>query len=88
MSTTFANCPCCDEHMRLRTREFSDQAMSALIAWGEIDAKKIGLPLCDDCYEEMREVLIDRVDDLGAAQPTKTPKVATKAEKKPKQKAG
>lgn len=87
MSTTFANCPLCDEHARLRAREFSDQAMSALIAWGEIDAAGLGKPLCDDCYTELREVLIDRTDELVASQPAGKTEDVAKSRKKAKQKA-
>lgn len=84
MTTTIANCPRCDEESRLRAREFSDQATSALISWGEIIPTDIGLPVCDECYTDLREVLIDRVEELG--QPIDEPQ--SKSTTKPRKKSG
>ena len=81
MSVTIANCPRCDEESRLRAREFSDQATAALIAWGEMTKATVGNPVCDECYTDLRETLIDRADELTQLQDSK------KTTQKPKKRA-
>lgn len=58
-------CPRCGEMARLRARSFSDQAISALVAWQEVTESAALQPICDECYGELREVLIDRHEELG-----------------------
>ena len=69
-------CPRCHEDARLRLREFSDQAAAALLVWEELSKKDLGQPICDACYEELRDVLIDRASELeeAAKQPIPEPK--------------
>lgn len=64
-AATLGDCPRCDERSRLRARVFSDQATAALVAWRELDEHTVGQAICDNCYDELREVMIDRADDLA-----------------------
>ena len=38
-----------------------------LLLWGEISADSVDQPICEQCYTEMREILIDRTDEIEAA---------------------
>ena len=58
------HCPRCHEAVKIRLRNFSQQALSALAEWGEMEPQIQGSAICDGCYDELREVLIDRVDEL------------------------
>lgn len=70
-------CSHCGEEAKSRRREFSEQAYSALLIWGEIQAATVDQAICEHCYIELRDVLIDRADDIvqsaeqQAAQPRK-----------------
>ncbi len=64
MSTKTPGCPRCGMNARLQKRTFSDQALKALIAWGDLDAKLKEEGVCDSCYGELRDVLIERSEDL------------------------
>lgn len=57
-------CAACHGEQKSAKREFSDQAWAALISWGEISAQAIDHPICTDCYVNLREVLIDRSEDI------------------------
>ena len=57
------SCVRCFSSSRARKRDFSDQAYSMLLAWGEIDESAIDAPICDECYKELRELLIERADE-------------------------
>ena len=60
-------CPRCRVEAKLRLRDFSPQAQAALVAWDEMDKSVMGNPICDDCYAELREVLVDRADELAVS---------------------
>ena len=60
-------CAHCSAGVRSRRREFSDQIWSVLITWGEVDKSLVMEPICDDCYNEFRETLIDRANELEMA---------------------
>lgn len=66
-----AGCPRCGIAGRCRIRDFSEQALAALIAWGELEPKHVAHGVCDDCYGELREVLIDFTE--APAAPTVLP---------------
>ena len=55
-------CPGCNEITSCRHREFSAQTWSLLIEWQEVDEDAVGKPMCSECYRDLREVLIERVD--------------------------
>ena len=62
--TKVQRCPYCNTNQKCRQRNFSDQIWATLVLWKEIQASAISQPLCDDCYNELREVLIDRASEL------------------------
>lgn len=61
-------CPRCSGEEKTRVRSFSDQATAALVVWGELNKKLLGQPLCDSCYTELRDVLIERADELARGE--------------------
>ena len=44
-----------------------DRAIAALVSWGELDESLVDQPICDDCYEELREALIDGESEVAAS---------------------
>ena len=75
-------CANCSGHARSRRRAFTEQAWAVLTVWGEVGRNAVDQPLCDHCYNELREVLIDRAEEIEAALtqpvPAQTQKVAAK----------
>lgn len=69
-------CPRCDSEEKLRHREFSTQATAALVVWGEIQEKVVGVPICEGCYDELREVLIERNEEINNPKPDRRPVIA------------
>lgn len=63
-----AECPRCGMHATLKAREFSPQARSALVAWGEIEEGHQMAEICGECYSELREVLVERADEIPRAK--------------------
>ena len=64
-STHFTHqCTSCDENAKSVRREFSDQAWAALVAWSEVSQKAVDSPICNDCYFNFRDVLIERADEM------------------------
>lgn len=61
------HCSHCQSNTKARRRDFSEQTWTVLMVWGEIDAKTADQPLCEPCYNELREVLIDRTDEIEKA---------------------
>jgi hypothetical protein len=61
------NCNRIPQHTHPRRRSFSEQAWAALLLWEEISPQALEQPICDICYEEMRDILIDRADEVNAA---------------------
>ena len=70
MSSKLMDCPRCGMNARLTKRSFSEQAISALVLWGDMDKQLVGQEICDSCYAELREVLIDRSEDLKSVKVT------------------
>lgn len=64
VSETCANCA---EVTKCKRRDFSEQAWSVLLVWDEIEPSAVDQPICQDCYTELRDVLIDRADEIEAA---------------------
>lgn len=58
------DCPRCGIESRVKKRDFSDQALAALVTWGELESEMIDEPICKDCYAELRDILIERSDDV------------------------
>ena len=57
-------CGSCDSQAKSSRREFSDQAWAALVSWSEVSSKAVDAPICNDCYFNFRDVLIERADEL------------------------
>lgn len=57
-------CSSCEGHVKSVRREFSNQAWAALVAWNEISSKAVDDAICNDCYFNFRDVLIDRADEM------------------------
>lgn len=57
-------CSSCEGHAKSVRREFSDQAWAALVAWNEVGSHVVDSPLCNDCYFNFRDVLIERADEM------------------------
>ena len=80
MAVKVDECPRCGEVTKLRHREFSDQALAALIQWGEIEREIVGKAVCEDCYEDLRESLIERGSELQTSKKGKKKKSSSKRE--------
>jgi len=57
-------CASCDGNAKSSKRDFSDQAWAALVAWSEVSPSAVDAPICNDCYFNFRDVLIERADEL------------------------
>jgi len=53
-------CACCDIFRRTGKRFFSPEALSDLLEWGEIQSPKDVNHLCEDCYQDLRQLFIDQ----------------------------
>lgn len=60
-------CGSCDGNVKSSRREFSEQAWAALVSWSEVSPKAVDAPLCNDCYFNFRDVLIERADEMRLA---------------------
>ena len=60
-------CKCCGETTRVRYRDFSPHAWAMLMHWEEIDASVVGQPICGSCYDDLRELLIERSAELDTS---------------------
>jgi hypothetical protein len=49
-------------------------ALSALITWGDLEEDIVDEAICDDCYKELRDVLIENTDELSKMEPLKLTK--------------
>jgi bacterioferritin-associated ferredoxin len=75
MRAKIHDCPRCGNAARLEKRPFSDQALAALVTWGDMDRSLVGQAICEECYTEMRDILIERSEDIKKIDP----KTLTKA---------
>lgn len=57
-------CSFCNKNQKSSPREFSQAAWSILLAWDEVDEKDSQKPMCEPCYWDIREVLIDRSKEI------------------------
>jgi hypothetical protein len=75
-------CSNCGEDGKSRRRDFSEQAWTVLVLWSEVQTAAVDQPICEHCYNELREVLIDRADEIETAlrqpAPAKKPAAAKK----------
>lgn len=68
-------CPRCGIDGFLQKRTFSDQALAALVSWEELEASLVDEAVCHECYVELRDVLIERSEELGDLSHKKIEKV-------------
>lgn len=66
-SGKLTTCKNCATHSFCRKRSFSEQAWTVLLLWNEINPGCVDQPICEQCYEEMRDILIDRANEIEAA---------------------
>lgn len=65
MATTgIESCANCGSDGKCRRRDFSEQAWGVLLLWKEVQVSTVDQAICDGCYNELREVLIDRADEV------------------------
>ena len=77
LTTEVTTCKNCGSRAKCHRREFSRQAWTALLLWEEVSAEAIRQPLCEDCYTEMRETLIDRNSEVELAVSCLSKKVSS-----------
>ncbi len=75
MRAKIHDCPRCGNAARLEKRPFSDQALAALVTWGDMERSVVGQAICEECYTELRDILIERSEDIKKIDP----KTLTKA---------
>jgi len=68
IKTMDSQCHHCLLEKASSSRNFSEKAWEALLEWGEIEKTTVYEPLCQDCYEELRDVLIDRHSELQESE--------------------
>ena len=60
-------CSHCGSHSPSLKRDFSVQSWSVLVVWGEVTKPAVGRPLCESCYGELRDILIERASEVDVA---------------------
>lgn len=60
-------CANCLTESRCRRRDFSAQVWSVLLMWEEVGMEAVDQPICNDCYGDLREILIERCDEMEEA---------------------
>jgi len=68
-------CPRCGGDEACRQTSFSNAALTALVVWGELAKRLIEEPICGECIADLREVLVERADEVqGASESTRSKK--------------
>ena len=60
-------CNNCGGEKRCRRRTISEKAWTVLLLWNEVDPRTVDQPICDDCYKDLRDILIERNDEIDKA---------------------
>ena len=90
MDTNDHVCAFCMDNRKRRHRDFSPQIWALLLQWEEVPVEAVDHPMCDDCYDDIRGVLIERADEVEVALSTPDgtdPQIAIEAAKKKAQTA-
>ena len=66
-----SHCSNCHEEGLCRKRSFSSQVWTLLLLWDEVKAQAVEQSICDTCYMELREILMERVEEVEAALSSK-----------------
>jgi hypothetical protein len=61
------SCANCAADAKSKRRDFSEQAWAVLLVWKEVQASSVDQPICEECYLELRETLIDRAGEIEEA---------------------
>ncbi len=61
-----ANCNHCGADEKAKKREISVTAWQALVDWQEVSKETVDKAICQSCYNELREILIERADEIAA----------------------
>ncbi len=61
---TSDSCSNCGTDSKCRRRDFSEQAWTVLVLWNEVQTAAVDQPICEECYDDLREVLIDRANEI------------------------
>ncbi len=82
-------CANCTTDAKSKRRDFSEQAWAVLLVWKEVQAGAVDQPICDECYAELRETLIDRAGEIeDALKAPKQPQKGAVVAKGKSRKAG
>lgn len=87
-STFTSSCANCHEDAKCRRRDFSEQAWSVLLMWNEVQRSAVDQAICEVCYEELRDVLIDRSEEIELVLSKPAQKPAATAEERPAARKG
>lgn len=71
-----SKCYHCGKMAKVKIRDVSIESWEILYLLGEVERSEINMPICDTCYSELREVMIDRQDEVDQL---KIPKKMKKA---------
>lgn len=69
-----SKCFHCSDISKVRVRDVSTESWEILLAFGEVERSEVNMPICDTCYSELREVMIDRREEVQALLSKKTKK--------------
>jgi len=53
--------------VKSKRRDFNNQTWTVLLLLGEVHQDSVDRPLCDDCYNELRDILIERAGEIDTA---------------------
>ncbi len=81
MAIASSNCPRCELNAKLRPRDFSDQAIATLVSYGDLDKNHVGVPVCDECYSDLRDMLIEHERALPTEKEKEKSTAASKTKK-------
>lgn len=56
-------CENCFSEERSYRRDISAQVWSLLLHWNEVHPGAVDRPICDNCYQDIRDLLIERADE-------------------------
>jgi hypothetical protein len=61
-------CAGCHAEGKAVRRDFSQHIWTALVQWQEIERAAVDKPICNSCYLNIRDVLIDRAEEIAVYQ--------------------
>ena len=67
MHSSVLSCGNCCSKQECRHRAFNDDVWDLLVEWGEVEKESRDLPMCAECYRDIRDLLIDRSQEMEVA---------------------